>query len=61
MRQNKHIVKTKEEARQFAIDWQRWQSNQSLSYGEVIEWQNCFEKIGKKFKLTEEFKENCII
>ena len=56
----KQEPKTKEEARQYAIEWQEWQSNQSLSYGEMNEWQNEFERIGKEFDLTEEFRENGI-
>jgi hypothetical protein len=52
--------KTKEEARQYAIKWQEWQSNQSLSYGELGYWQNEFERIGEKFDLMEEFRENGI-
>lgn len=54
-------IKTKEEARQMAIDWQGWQSKQSLSYSEVSQWQSYFETLAKKFNLVEEFKENGII
>lgn len=54
-------IKTKEEARQTAIDWQTWQSKQSLSYAEVAEWNGFFTTLAEKFNLTEEFKENCII
>lgn len=57
----KRTPKTKEEARQYAIDWQNWQSEQSLSYSELAEWQAEFERIGKEFDLTEEFIENGII
>lgn len=54
-------IKTAEEARTQAIDWQRWQSNQSLSYTECLEWLVYFNILANKFNLTEEFKENCII
>lgn len=54
-------VTTAEEARQQAIDWQNWQSEQSLSYSELSDWQAHFETLAKKFKLTNEFKENGII
>lgn len=54
-------IKTKEEARTMAIDYQNWASEQSMSYGELVEYQNYFEKLGKKFGLKEEFKENGII
>lgn len=54
-------IKTKDEARQIAINWQHWQSKKSLSYLEVSQWQGYFETIAKKFNLKKEFKENCII
>ena len=54
-------IKTKEEARQFAIDYQSWQSTQSLSYGELADWTELLTILAEKFDLTEEFKENCII
>lgn len=55
------LPKTKDEARQKAIDWQIWQSEQSLSYSELIEWSDYFYKLGKRFGLLREFKENGII
>ena len=54
-------IKTKDEARQFAIDWQTWTSEQNLSYGELAEWEDVFTKLGRQFFLTAEFKENCIL
>lgn len=51
----------KDEAREQGIDWQNWQAEQSLSYGELLEWQNHFETVAKKYNLTEEFRENGII
>lgn len=53
--------KTKEEARDKAIEWQYWQAEQSLSYVESAKWQCYFEETGKKFGLLEEFKENGIL
>lgn len=50
---NKQNPKTKEEARQYAIEFQAWASEQSLSYSELAEWQSEFERIGKEFDLTE--------
>ena len=35
------------EARDFAIEWQNWQSTQSMSLDQVIEWQGYFEKLAK--------------
>lgn len=54
-------VATAGEATDLAIDWQAWQSEQALSYGEVAYYQNYFEALAKKFDLTDEFKENAII
>lgn len=54
-------IKTKEEARQQAIDWQRYASRKNLSYGEIAEWSGYFETLGRKFGLIREFKENGII
>ena len=49
------------EARQYAIDWQNWMSEQSLSYGELLEWSEHFATIAEKWDLVDEFRENCII
>ena len=54
-------ITTAEEARQYAIDWQSWQAEQSLSYGEVAEWQGVFNTLAGKFGLEAEFKENGLI
>lgn len=51
----------RDEAREQAIEWQNWQSEQSLSYGEILQWQEYFESIAKEYDLTEEFKENGIL
>lgn len=52
---------TQEEARQYAIEWQQWASEQNLSLGELIEWQGVFSAIAQKFDLQDEFIENGII
>ena len=49
------------EASQEAIEFQHWASEQNLSYGELLEYQEHFIELGRKFNLTEEFKENGII
>jgi len=54
-------VRTKEDARQYAIEWQTWQSKQAMSYSEVMEWTLVFNDLADRFNLTEEFKENGII
>lgn len=55
------LIADKEEARQIAIDWQNWQGEEPLSYGELAEYQEYFTTLAKKFDLEEEFKENGII
>lgn len=54
-------TKTKEQARQFGIDYQKWASEKDLSYGEVLHFQNKLSTLAEKFDLVEEFKENGII
>ncbi len=55
------MPKTEEEARQQAIDWQSNFSNKSMSWQEVMDAGEHFEKVAKKFKLTNEFKEEGIL
>ena len=52
---------TREEAIDYAIEWQTWSSNVSMSWSEVYDWQEVFEMLANKFDLVEEFKENLII
>jgi len=54
-------IKTKEEARQYAIDWQNWTSEQNLSMEEIVQWYGVFSELASKFDLEEEFQENGII
>lgn len=54
-------AESKGDARQFAIDWQNWASEESLSYGELAEWCDAFRFLGEKFGLSDEFLENGII
>ena len=51
----------KEKIREEAIDWQLDFSNHNYSYGELAEIQAYFEKVGKKYGLIKEFRENGII
>jgi hypothetical protein len=50
----------KENARQKAIDWQDYFRESSMSCGEIAYWQEYFEKLGKRYGLLTEFRENCI-
>ena len=54
-------VKTKDEARQIAIDWQSYQSNLAMSYYDICWCVKYFTALGKKFCIIKEFKENGII
>lgn len=50
--------------RNFAIDWQDWASQQSLSYGELVEWTGAIEQLAiatGSSELIEELKENGIL
>ena len=58
---NTRSVKSKSAARQYAVDFQKWSSDQSLSWSEVIVWQNKLYILAKRFNLVREFKENGII
>ena len=51
----------KEAAREQAIDFQLSHSDHSYSWGELVELTNHFEKLGKRYGLLKEFKENGII
>jgi len=54
-------ITTKDEARQYAIDWQNWVAETgSISYGELAEWGAKFTLLGREFDLLEEFEENGI-
>ena len=50
----------KEAARQQAIDWQDQAAEQNLSYGELAEAGEHFEKLGRRYGLLQEFRENGI-
>ena len=55
----KTYAERKANARQIAIDFQAGEF-EGLSYYELYLIQNYFEKVGKRYGLLEEFKENCI-
>lgn len=57
----KTVVRTKEQARQKAIDWQAWSSEQNLSWAEMIHWHEYFDTLAHQFNLIDEFKENGIL
>lgn len=53
--------KQKEKARQLAIDWQIEFSENDHYMSEYAYWNNKFTKLGKKYGLLKEFRENGII
>lgn len=53
--------KEKEKARQTAINWQNETSQKTMSYAELMEISNYFEKLAKRYGLIKEFKENGIL
>lgn len=53
--------KRQERARNKAVEWQMDFDNHNYSYGELVYWQNYFEKLGRRFGLVNEFRENGII
>ena len=50
----------KANVREKAIDWQYEASEQDLSYGELAEAGDYFYKMGKRYGLLREFRENGI-
>lgn len=68
LKQRARFIRTQSEARQLAIDWQNWASEQNkpgkeptLYMSDLVEWAGIFTRIAKKFHLVREFKENAII
>jgi hypothetical protein len=55
-------INSPDEARDAAINWQSWMSDQTMSWGEVTEWEAYFSWLAARFpELTDEFVENGII
>ena len=54
-------IENQAEARQIAIDWQAWVSEQNMFYSELLEWHDYFETIADVFDLRDEFIEEWII
>lgn len=61
MKTTKTIYETKKEmARQEAIDWQNDLFRDNRSYEDLAEAAEHFEKLGKRYGLLKEFRENGI-
>lgn len=53
--------KRKARAREKAIEWQLKFGTKDVSYDELLEAGNYFEKLGKRYGLLKEFRENGIL
>ena len=53
-------TEAKASARELAIDWQHEASKRNISYGELADAGERFNKLGKRFGLLGEFMENGI-
>ena len=61
MKNNKTTYEIKKEmVRQKAIDWKNDFCNHNYSYGELAEFGYYFEKLGRRYGLLKEFRENGI-
>ena len=61
MKNTKPTYETKKEmARQEAIDWQNDFCNHDYTYGKLAEFGYYFEKLGRRYGLLKEFRENGI-
>ena len=61
MSSTRYYLYKKEALRLEAIYWQIQTAEKSYSYNDVFEWQCYFEKMGKRYGLLREFRENGVI
>ena len=61
MKAKKTYAERKAEAESVAIEWQHNYSDVQLSYGELCYYADYFTRIGKRYGLLKEFRENGII
>lgn len=61
MAQKKTYQELKAKARELAIDFQSWLSENSISYEGLAIASEEFEKLGRRYGLLGEFRENAII
>lgn len=56
----KKYSERKAEIRNQAIEWQNKFAEHDYSYTEIAEWQDHFYRLGKRYGLLKEFRENAI-
>lgn len=61
MKQESEYSRRKEQAREQAKEWQRRFADTSHSWGEIAEDAARFERLGRRYGLLREFKENGIL
>lgn len=54
-------IKTADEARQYAIEWQEYASNNAMSWGQILNTLYDLQALAVKFNLQDEFRENGIL
>jgi hypothetical protein len=60
-RKKNYYAIRKADVREEAIEWQADFCNHNYSYGELAWYSNYFTRLGKRYGLLREFKENAII
>lgn len=50
----------KDHARDEAITWSEDAAQRSMSWGELVQAKAYFERLGRRYGLLREFRENCI-
>lgn len=60
MSTKQYYQKRKAEVREEAIEWQADFGEHNYSYGELAYYGDYFERLGKRYGLLREFKENAI-
>ena len=58
--EGKTYAEKKENLRNFAIEWQQDSAENNFSWTEISYWQGWFERMGRRFGLLNEFRENGI-
>lgn len=60
MTEGKSYAERKAKAREEAIEWSSGFADAPMSYGELLKWGEHFERIGRRYGLLREFRENGI-